>query len=182
MTLCAMALAAVSTTGFAATKGTVTFNGELIADTCTIKSGTENRNVTLPKLSVQPLNADGVEAGSVGFDIEVENCPSKITQVGAHFEAIGSSGVNSVTNNLTNVYVPTGANDSKANNVEIRLYNADAQKQLKLGDTGKMFDIIRPNPTANGTATLRYYGGYYATGQTTVGKVLARANYTLAYP
>ncbi|MTH46698.1 fimbrial protein [Intestinirhabdus alba] len=177
MTLCAMALAAVSTTGFAASKGEVRFTGELIAETCTITTGYETQTVPLPKVSVQTLNAANIEAGSKGFDLKVENCPSAITKVGAHFEAVGSTGVNSVTNNLTNNYTPSGANDKKANNVEIRLYNADAATQLKLGDTGAMFDV-----SSTGTATMRYYGGYYSTGVTTLGKVAATAKYTLAYP
>lgn len=172
MTLCAMALAAVSTSALAAneTQGTVTFNGELVADTCTIASDSVDRQVQLPKVAIQTLAAAGATAGSKGFDLNVENCPEGITQVAAHFEAIGSSGVNSQTGNLTN-----SATTNSANNVEVRLYNSDEQ-QLKLGETGA------PAPVTGGKATMRYYGGYYATAATTAGQVKAVANYTLAYP
>ncbi|MDS1916262.1 fimbrial protein [Enterobacter asburiae] len=172
MTLCAMALAAVSTSALAVndTQGTVTFYGELIADTCTITSDSVNLQVQLPKVSIQTLNASTTTAGSKGFDLNVENCPTGITQVAAHFEAVGSSGVNSQTGNLTN-----SATTSAATNVEVRLYNSDYQP-LKLGETGA------PAPVTDGKATMRYYGGYYATDATTAGLVQAKANYTLAYP
>lgn len=175
LTLCAMALAAASTSALAAdevTQGTVTFNGELIAETCSIASDSVDREVQLPKVSIQTLNAAGTNAGSKGFDLNVENCPEGITQVAAHFEAIGSTGVDSSTGNLTNQYQGAG---TKATNVQVRLYNSDGQ-QLKLGETGAAADVT------DGKATMRYYGGYYATAATTAGLVYGQARYTLAYP
>uniref|UniRef100_UPI0035C6FCA3 fimbrial protein n=1 Tax=Serratia quinivorans TaxID=137545 RepID=UPI0035C6FCA3 len=174
LTLCAMALAAASTSALAAdeTQGTVTFNGELIAETCSIVSDSVDRQVQLPKVSIQTLNAAATSAGSKGFDLNVENCPTGITKVAAHFEGIGSSGVDSSTGNLTNQY--QGA-ETKATNVQVRLYNSDEQ-QLKLGETGSAADVT------DGKATMRYYGGYYATAKTTAGLVYAQARYTLAYP
>ena len=175
LTLCAMALAAASTSALAAnevTQGTVTFNGELIADTCSIASDSVNRQVQLPKIAIQTLNAAGTSAGSKGFDLNVELCPEGITKVAAHFEAIGSSGVDSSTGNLTNQYSGTG---TKATNVQVRLYNSD-EKQLKLGETGVAANVV------SGKATMRYYGGYYATAATKSGLVYAQARYTLAYP
>ena len=177
MTLCAIALAATSTSALAAneTQGTVTFNGELIAETCTIASDSVDRQVQLPTVAIQTLNAAGTTAGSKGFDLNVENCPSGITQVAAHFEAIGSTGVDTATGNLTNQFT-TNSTDTAATNVEVRLYNSNEQ-QLKLGETGEAAAVA-----ADGTATMRYYGGYYATAATTAGKVYAQARYTLAYP
>jgi major type 1 subunit fimbrin (pilin) len=174
MTLCALMLTTASASALAAneTQGTVTFNGRLYAETCSIASDSVDRKVELPKVSVQTLKASGDKAGSKGFDLNVENCPAGISQVAAHFEAIGSSGVNSATGNLTNKY--QGA-EQKATEVEVRLYNSDEQP-LKLGETGA------PAAVKDGKATMRYYGGYYATGQTTPGMVYAQAQYTLAYP
>jgi major type 1 subunit fimbrin (pilin) len=173
LTLCAMALAAASTSAMAAgevTQGTVTFNGELIAETCSIASDSVDRQVQLPKVSTQSLGTSGATAGSKGFDLNVENCPTGITKVAAHFEAIDSSGVDSATGNLLNK-APT----TPAGLVQVRLYNSDEQ-QLKLGETGA------PANVTDGKATMRYYGGYYATGATTAGLVYAQARYTLAYP
>ncbi|MCT4703373.1 type 1 fimbrial protein [Enterobacteriaceae bacterium H20N1] len=174
LTLCALLLTTASASALAAdeTQGTVTFNGELYAETCSIASDSVDVQVTLPKVSIQTLKASADAAGSKGFDLNVENCPVGITQVAAHFEAISSSGVNSATGNLTNQYQGASA---KASNVEVRLYNSD-EKQLKLGETGA------PAQVSNGKATMRYYGGYYATAATTAGLVYAQARYTLAYP
>ncbi|WP_148243479.1 fimbrial protein [Enterobacter asburiae] len=175
MTLCALAMATVSTSALAATQGTVTFNGELITSTCEIATDSIDRQVQLPTVAIQTLANSGDTAGSKGFDLNVEKCPTGITQVAAHFEAIGSSGVDSATGNLTNQFSPPDANTPAAANVQVRLYNSNEQ-QLKLGETGA------PAAVTSGKATMRYYGGYYATGATTVGKVYAQAAYTIAYP
>lgn len=177
MTLCAIALALSSTSALAAgevTQGTVTFNGELISETCSIASESVSKVVTLPTISIQTLNVAGLSAGSKGFDLNVENCPSTITKVAAHFEAVGSTGVDSTTGNLTNQFTAAGGL-AAASNVQVRLYNSD-EVQLKLGETGEFAAVA-----ADGSATMRYYGGYYSTGVTTAGQVYAQAAYTLAY-
>lgn len=174
MTLCALAMATVSTSALAVTQGTVTFNGELITSTCEIAGDSVDRQVQLPKVAIQTLANSGDTAGSKGFDLNVKNCPTDITQVAAHFEAVGTSGVDSATGNLTNQF-SADANDPAAENVEVRLYNSDGNR-LKVGETGA------PATVTKGSATMRYYGGYYATGATSVGKVYAQAAYTIAYP
>ncbi|SCC14023.1 fimbrial protein [Kosakonia oryziphila] len=170
-TLYALAMATVSTSALAATQGTVTFNGELIAETCEIAADSLDRQVQLPTISIQTLNAAGTSAGSKGFELNVEKCPEGITNVAAHFEAIGNDS-DPGTGNLRNQYAGTG---TAATNVQVRLYNSD-QKPLKVGETGAAF------PVTGGKATMRYYGGYYAIGATTAGLVYAQADYTLAYP
>ncbi|WP_456310620.1 fimbrial protein [Serratia proteamaculans] len=158
-------------------QGKVTFNGKLIAETCQLEDGMDNIMVTLPTLSTQTLAAAGATGGSKVFEIKVKGCDKSIKKVAAHFEAIGSTGVDSKTGNLENKAVTVGE-DKPATGVQIRLYNSDAeQNQLLLGDTGESFDVA----TA-GTATMRYYGGYYATAKTTPGLVTATAIYTLSYP
>lgn len=171
LTLCAMALAAASTSALAATQGTVTFNGELTADTCEIAPDSLDRQVPLPPVAVQTLNVPGIEAGTTGFDLNVENCPAGITQVAAHFEAIGSSGLDTATGNLTNASPAADA----ATNVQVRLYDTD-QQALAVGSTGTATLID------NGNATMHYFGGYYSTAATTAGPVYAQVRYTLAYP
>lgn len=179
MKLCVAALATLSAAAMAADdelppgQGSVTFNGELISETCTIASDSLDIQVTLPTLSTQTLRSAGIKAGSKSFNVNVENCPKEISKVAAHFEAIGSSGVDTATGNLTNQYKGVG---TAADNVEVILYDSD-EKHLKLGDTGSPV-----KPDADGKATMTYYGGYYATGATSAGKVLAKARYTLAYP
>ncbi|WP_130832916.1 fimbrial protein [[Erwinia] mediterraneensis] len=154
-------------------QGTVTFNGKLQNETCRVADDSKDIIVTLPTLATASLPAAGAEAGTQKFSINVNSCPPSMSQVAAHFEAIGSSGMNSATGNLKNSADAATA----ANNVEIRLYDFDA-KHLALGNSSA------PQPVEAGThtASLAFYGGYYATGATTAGDVLAKAKFTLSYP
>ena len=176
LSLCVFALSVASSSVFAAgTQGTVTFNGELIAETCAIVDGYEDIIVNLPTLSTTTLAARDATGGTKAFEIKVEECPEEITTVAAHFESIGSTGFNTTTGNLTNQYSGSPT-DLAAGNVEVRLYDTNEQ-QLRLGSTGQAATVA-----ADGTATMVYHGGYYATAATTAGKVYAQALYTLAYP
>lgn len=176
LTVCALALGMASSSFVHAagevTQGTVEFNGKLITETCSIDTDSQAIVVTLPTLSTTTLAAAGATGGSKLFDINVSGCGTGLTKVAAHFEAIGGSGSDSTTGNLTNDY---SGSETAATNVQVRLYNSDEQP-LALGDTGTAATI------ANQKATMRYYGGYYATGATTAGQVHAKAQYTLAYP
>lgn len=176
LTVCALALGMASSSfvNAAVGQGTVEFNGELTANTCTIDADSQNIVVTLPTLSTKTLAKAGDTGGSKLFDINVSECDAAVTKVTAHFEAIGGSGSDATTGNLTNDADAATA----AKEVQIRLYDAD-ESQLALGDTGKVPAAVDANTHK---ASMRYYGGYYATGQTTAGKVHAKAQYTLAYP
>lgn len=165
-----LALGVASTGAQAVTQGTVEFKGKLIADTCQIDPASVNLVVTLPTLSVTTLNEAGATGGSKAFDINVIECSADIKKVGAHFEAIGGSGTDSQTGNLINDLTSTDA----AKNVQVRLYNSDETPMI-LGTTGNSAPVDAQK------ATMRYYGGYYATGKTTAGSVHAKAQYTLSY-
>ncbi|CNH99357.1 fimbrial protein [Yersinia pekkanenii] len=178
LAVCALALSVASATAFAGTDGTVTFNGKLINETCEVAAGSENIVVTLPTLSTQNLSAAGEEAGSTSFVIDVVNCPTEITSVAAHFEAINSTGANPVTGNLTN----NAESATAAGKVEVRLYNISDASQILVGDTGSKFDVIPgADVDAPGTVRMSYAGGYYATAATTAGDVTAQVQYVLAY-
>lgn len=176
--VCAIALAVTSVSVNAADvvgQGTVTFNGKLIDETCTVNDDSKDIIVTLPTLSTKTLSTAGNEAGSSAFDINVKDCPAAITKVAAHFEVLNSE-YDSSTGNLINqleVDDPT----KSATKAQVRLYNDDST-QIRIGSTGKAFPV---DATAH-TAKMEYLGGYYATGQTTAGNVKAQVTYTLAYP
>ncbi|EOI5730374.1 fimbrial protein [Cronobacter malonaticus] len=168
---CALAFCLISGYAQAASQGTVTFNGKLIAETCEIDTNDINKTVTLPTLSTQTLANAADEAGSTSFTIKAVNCPTAITKVAAHFEALDSTGFNPLTGNLTNA-AATGA----AKNVEVRLYNTDSTT-IPVGGTGSAFNV-----QSDQTAVMTYIGGYYATAATEPGDVTAKVNYTLSYP
>lgn len=178
MTLCAMALAAASTSALAASQGTVTFNGKLTANTCEIETDSLNRQVQLPPVSAATLN-EVREAGSTDFELKVVNCPvgTDMNNVAAHFEALNSSGVDLATGNLTNASTDANA----ATNVQVRLYDVDGN-QISVGSTGPGVPIVRPSATEVGSATMYYAGGYFTSGGASAGPVYAQVRYTLAYP
>lgn len=178
LAVCALALAVSSTTAFAASNGTITFNGLLQDDTCQIAPGSEDQTVVLPTLATSSLANAGDEEGSKNFTISVVDCPAAVTKVSAHFNAINSDGVNPTTGNLTN-----SATSGGATGAEVRLYNLDStSSQIRVGDTGAAFDVT-PGTGADpkGTTTLSYAGGYYATEATTPGIVTAKVQYVLSY-
>ncbi|NDJ56613.1 type 1 fimbrial protein [Enterobacteriaceae bacterium 4M9] len=169
--VCALALG-VSAAANAAVDGTVTFNGKLVAETCTVANDSKAITVQLPTVAVQTLTGPGEEVGSTRFEINVTDCPAGVTHVAAHFEAINSSGADPVTGNLVN----SSTEATPAEQVQVRLYNITDNTQIKVGETGEKFEVN------NQAATLSYAGGYYATGQTTAGPVTAKVQYVLAYP
>lgn len=145
LSACVLALLATSFTFSAAAadelqtgQGLVTFNGELVGETCTIEN--DNLIVTLPTVSTQSMTTAGIQTGVKNFDIKVKDCPTSFTQVAAHFEPIGSSGIDSSTWNLLNDYEATDGNEA-ATNVEVRLFNSDFS-QLRPGDTADSFGIM----------------------------------------
>ncbi|MBB5402199.1 fimbrial protein [Paraburkholderia youngii] len=148
--------------------GQVTFNGELIDDTCVINAGDDDKTVTLPTLSTQSLVAAGQTAGSRMFDISVSQCPATLTNVAAHFE---TTNMDPATRNAINQ-----ASTSPASNVEVQLLDSDGNTPILLGSTGSFVPVA-----SNGTATMSYGGRYYATNKTTAGNVTAVVRYTLAY-
>ncbi|AOI71863.1 fimbrial protein [Burkholderia ubonensis] len=156
----------------AVTQGKVTFDGELTTSTCSIKAGDEDKKVILPKISTVDLAKRGDTAGSTSFDITATNCAADVNKVAAHFEM---TNMDPDTGNLKNLLT-----DEKvaAKNVVVQLVNSDGTG-IRAGSTGRYYDV-----TGTGTdrgAMMLYGGQYFATGQTTAGKVNSFARFTLAY-
>lgn len=157
-------------------QGLVTFNGQVVTDTCTIED--DNLVVLLPTVSSRSMPTAGIETGIRNFNIAVKDCPDSFKKVQAHFEplsSIGTGQINYKTWNLINDYSATSGTTNAATNVEVRLFNSD-HTQIRPGDTGAEVDVV------NGAATMTYAGGYYSTGAVGAGMVSAHIVYTLAYP
>ncbi|MGE8657907.1 MAG: fimbrial protein [Achromobacter sp.] len=167
-----MAGGALSAQAQTVTQGKVNFNGKLIVDTCAVMSGSENQTVTLPTVSTQSLSAANDTAGSTPFQIHVDNCPSSINQVAAHFEMTNMEPGHFTLKNLA-----SGPN--AATQVTVQLVEADGS-ELKVGSTGRAFAVTGTG--ASRGATMTYGGQYFALGATTPGTVQTYAEFTLAYP
>lgn len=152
-------------------KGTITFNGQLTDNTCTIASNDVNKTVTLPTISTVSLARAGDVAGATMFDINVSGCSTGVTQVAAHFE---TTNLDQPSRGAKNTYAGTSS-DPAATLVAVQMLDGDGTTALNLGTKGS------PVTVTNGAAKMYYGGRYYANGQTTAGKVQAVVSYTLAY-
>lgn len=168
-------LAAASSSATLAYDGTINFTGKVVAQTCSVSSGSKNLTVTLPTVSEASLAAATNTAGLTPFTIELTGCnasaASGAQNVKAYFEPNATTDYDTGNLNIA---------ASGANNVQIQLLNADGVTPIKLGQ-----DATGQNVTAvqidNAAMKLRYNAQYYATAQATAGDVSATVNYTIVY-
>lgn len=169
-------LAAASSSATLAYDGKINFTGKVVAQTCSVATGSESLSVVLPTVSTTTLSTDAKTAGLTPFTIQLTGCTvsaaSGVDKVNAYFEP--NANTDYTTGNLTNT-ASLGASD-----VQIQLLNADGVKVIKLGQAAAAQDVdtVAIN---DANVTLRYNARYYATGQATAGNVSATVNYTIAY-
>ncbi|EHP8247261.1 type 1 fimbrial protein [Escherichia coli] len=162
-----------------AADGKVTFNGEIITNTCTVISGDKDKIVTLPTVQVSALSAANQTAGTTPFTIGLENCATA-SDVSVYFEPNENV---STEGRLKNTISANGAK-----NVDIQLLNnnhgvIDLANQTIDPTTGKVTGgkstVVTP---VNGSATLPFYARYFATDAAEAGKVSSYVNFTIVYP
>ncbi|MFC3627043.1 fimbrial protein [Vogesella amnigena] len=158
------AILTLATAAAQASDGTITVNGSLTANTCTINNGTGNNiTVNLPTLSTASLKSSGQTAGSTKFSIQLSSCTA--TQAQTYFEAGNTIAADG---NLLNA--------GSAANVEVQLLNNQGNAiNLNTNTNSQQVNI------AAGAASLDYYAQYYATGQTGPGSVTSTVKYTVSY-
>jgi major type 1 subunit fimbrin (pilin) len=181
----AIAIATGSLLGLAsfgahAADGTITVTGTLSNTTCSINgkaSGTAaDVAVTLPTVSAGTLSAAGAVAGTsspTGITMALTGCSGGATKAVATFE-------NGSTVDQANGYLTNLASTTPATNVEVRLLNASMQPINIV--TGLNNDIAGNGATiTTGSANLKYFAQYYATGKATAGNVSTNVQYTMQY-
>lgn len=113
-------LAAASSSATLAYDGTINFTGKVVAQTCSVSSGSKNLTVTLPTVSEASLAAATNTAGLTPFTIELTGCgtsaASGAQNVKAYFEPNATTDYDTGNLNIA---------ASSANNVQIQLLNAD---------------------------------------------------------
>ncbi|AMR81719.1 fimbrial protein [Cupriavidus nantongensis] len=160
-----------------AVDGTITFNGNVIGQSCKINGngkgpGEASFAVQLPTVSTSTLNAPGNTAGQTPFYIELTDCTPDSGSVHTFFEAGPTT--DATTGNLI---LEAGG----AENVQIRLLNGGtANTAIKAGFTDSAQNS-KSVPISNGAATLWYYAQYYATGKATPGAANSSVMYSIAY-
>ena len=164
-----LAFGLASGSAFAASSGTITINGQVMDQTCTIV-GDADQTVTLATVAKADLAVLGKEAAKQSFTINLTDCAAG--DVFAFFSADTAALIDPATNTLVN----RGA----ATNVNVALYEENGQR-IELGNAAYVYADTKAVAADDDPATLMYSAGYYATGQATVGSVTAVANYTISY-
>ncbi|SCK16998.1 fimbrial protein [Vogesella sp. LIG4] len=161
----ALAIGLTLTTAAAyATDGTITINGNLIANTCTINGGNGDITVNLPTLSAATLSSAGKTAGSTKFTITLSNCSA--TSAKTFFEA--GATINGNSGNLIN--------NGTAANVEVQFLN-DQGQAINLATQANSQQVNITNQAAN----LNYQAQYFATAAATPGTVSTSVKYSISY-
>lgn len=157
--------------GAHAADGTITFTGNVTAQTCTINGGTPDFTVALPTVTATTLGTAGATAGRTPFSISLTGCAETGGNVHTFFEQ--GPTVDSSTGNLV---LDAGG----ASNVEIQLLNQADGSVIALNQAD-----AQQNSTAvaiaSGSATLNYNAQYVATGAATPGAANSSVMYTMSY-
>ena len=164
--------AAIPAASYAA-DGTITFNGNITAQTCQVSGsgGASNFTVTLPTVSTTALSADGQTAGATPFNIALKNCSPDSGNALTYFEP--GATVDTTTGRLRN---STGT----AQKVQVGLLNSDFSV-IKLG-AAQASQNSQSVAISSGSATLNYFAQYVATGGAGgAGRVNTTTLYSIVY-
>lgn len=170
-TLIASLLAAAALVPVAshASDGTITFTGQVVAQTCAVSnSGTVA--VALPRVSTTALATAGATTGTTAFNINLTGCAAG--SVRSFFEA--GPNVDTGTGRLKNTAT------SGATNVQVGLVNSD-NTAITIGASSGSQGTSYVTIPANGALALSYAARYVATGLATSGAVNTSVTYSLEF-
>ena len=170
-------LSAISATTFAASTGTITFNGELTDSTCNVSINGQGADaqVTLPTVSISDLSQDSLVAGRTSFNLNLSDCvvgtANGKSRVAAFFQPGPTVDLSSGRLNASGT----------AQNVQLQLLDAsNSFNVINVGNTNQI-DNMEFIDISAGEAVLPYAVEYYAQGQTTPGTVTSSVIYNLQY-
>ena len=161
-----------------AADGTIYFEGEITAQTCTIDvDGTVTpaaATVTLPTVPTSTLATAGQTAGQKNFVIGLKNCTGPATSAAAFFE-------NGATVDLASGNLKTTTGTGQATNVQLQLVDGSNGAVINAGNTNQNTRTTKVALDASGNANLPYAVQYYATGATTAGEANSSVTYSINY-
>ncbi|WP_153448274.1 fimbrial protein [Vibrio algicola] len=162
-----MGLLSVGMTSAYASSGVVNFTGSIVADSCTVNSGTTDVQVTLGNVSAGDLQSANDHSTHKNFSISLTECPAN-SNVAFRFDGEQDE-------NNSNLLKITGG-DTVATGVAIGLFNADGTA-LALGDDSTTFPI-----DGSGSGSANFQAAYISTGAgATAGEANGVANFTIIY-
>ncbi|MGL4205565.1 MAG: fimbrial protein [Aeromonadaceae bacterium] len=169
-----LALTALAPTLSQAADGSIAVTGKIVANTCTISSGTAGKHtVTLPTVSTSTLANQNDVAGRTPVTISLTGCTPPTGKVALFFEP--GAGTNMANGHLKNTAATGGSN------VEVQLLNADLSPIVL--NAPKATQNSQEVDLSAGAANLTYFAQYIAaTGAATAGDVTANSDFTITYP
>ncbi|MDQ1215037.1 fimbrial protein [Pantoea anthophila] len=164
---------------FAASDNTITFQGEVTAETCsvTINGNSANPLVLLPSVSASDLLKSGDVKGATTFEIGVSGCTGKTDDVSTTtISTVFSGNSVSTAGNLTNVAATNGAK-----NVEIQILQPDGKTWIDFNKgTFKATGDLSLKGKATSASSI-YTAQYFATDAASAGAVEATLQYAVSY-
>ena len=160
-----------------AVDGTITVDGLVTAQSCTINgvapSGANNVAVKLPAVSISALKTVGATAGLTPLRIKVGGAG----ETGCADGKVASIAFEHGPNVTADGYLDNKATTGPAKNVVVQLFNHDGTG-IKIGEAA----TNNTKATISGnTATLEHSVGYRATGAVSAGAVSTSVMYSLSY-
>ncbi len=167
--------AAANADQFSGPDGTITINGQVVAQTCQVDGNAtgsaDNKIVNLPNVLATALASTGSTAGDTSFNIAVTGCDASLSSVQTYF-----SGSNI---NASGRLVNTAASPA-AGNVEVELLNS-SNASMNLSAANATAQGSQSVNLSGGAATLTYTARYYATAAASAGAVKSTVDFTLIY-
>lgn len=159
-----------------ATTGTITFNGEVVTDTCAITvDGASSTMVTLPTVQASSLNESAKTAGTTNFSLYIKNCGAAVDARGLTLTFTDPNGFDTTNTNL----LKNTASTTPATNVGIELATG-SDFTAPIAFAGAAY-TTPTHLTATGAVTLPFSARYYATDVATAGAVTSTLGWTINY-
>lgn len=163
-----------------ATTGTITFNGQVVADSCKVTvDGTTGTVVTLPTVKTSDLSSDGAVAGKTPFTLYIKECGDAVVARGITLSLTDPNNFDGTNNNL----LKNKLTSSQATNVGIQLADeSSSSTDINFNGNPNTRDITGANIT-NGEATLPLSASYKSTSVAgaTPGAVTSELTWTITY-
>ena len=159
-----------------ANTGTITFNGEIVNDTCTITvDNGSSTTVTLPTVQSANLVSSGDTTGTTDFNLYITNCGAAVDARGITLTLTDPNNFDAINNNLLK-NIATG---TAATNVGIQLATGTAFA-TPIDFAGTSHTTVT-YATTDGAVTVPFSARYYATGTATAGAVSSTLGWTINY-
>ncbi|STO61890.1 fimbrial protein [Haemophilus aegyptius] len=164
------------------THAKITITGEVVTNTCEIYSDDRDKTVELKKVGTNQLVKPGDVAADKLVQIRLENCMGNNNTTGkptANKVTVAVIATNNIDYQNNGTLKNLNNSAEKAENVNIQLANLDGSA-IRIGVEEEQNKVKAVN-FENGKNVVQFLARYYATGQSTAGKVKAEAELDLAY-